>query len=190
MNVRNWFAIRSVAEVVRLRSELSRVRLPARHRRGVVTLEAIVGVPILLIVLMAGFEYGLIMIMHQAVMSAVTEAAREGAKVPTTVGAADGARILNGVENAVETVLGTHGLTVDVASGVQVVVEDSSGVGSRGQTIVAPPAVTGITDLAEVRVTVRVKISNTRIPGLLETFGINLSAKNFAMTSVSRRDGL
>ena len=180
-----------------------RTGTPARHtvfdgqecpsylsRHGVVTLEAIVGVPILVIVLMAGFEYGLIMIMHQAVMSAVTEAAREGAKVPTTVGAVDGARVLNGVESAVETVLGTHGLTVDVASGVQVVVEDSSGVGSRGQAIVAPPVVTSVTDLAEVRVTVRVEFNNTGIPGLLETFGINLSAKYFEMTSVSRRDGL
>lgn len=164
-------------------------RAQRRGRHAVVTLEAIVGLPILLIVLMAGFEYGLIMIMHQAVMSAAAEAAREGAKVPTTVGAADGARVLNGVENAVETVLGTHGLTVDTASGVQVVVEDSSGVGSRGQTLVAPPAATGITDLAEVRVTVRVKISSTHIPGLLETFGIPLTSKYFAMTSVSRRDG-
>ena len=130
------------------------------------------------------------MVMHQAVMSAAAEAAREGTKVPTTIGAADGTRILDAVENAVETVLGTHGLTVDAASGVQVVVEDSSGVDSRGQTIVTPPAVTGITDAAEVRVTLRVEFNNTGIPGLLETFGIHLSSKHFEMTSVSRRDWL
>ncbi len=163
-------------------------RRSARLPRGVVTLEAIVGLPILVIVLMAGFEYGLIMLMHQTVMSAVTEAAREGAKVPTTVGAVDGARVLDAAENAVEIVLGTHGMAVDVTSGVQVVVEDSSGIGARGQTIVAPPAVTGITDPFEVRVTIRVAFNKTGIPGLLDTFGINLSAKHFEMVSVSRRD--
>ena len=151
-----------------------RTGTPARHtvfdgqecpsylsRHGVVTLEAIVGVPILVIVLMAGFEYGLIMIMHQAVMSAVTEAAREGAKVPTTVGAVDGARVLNGVESAVETVLGTHGLTVDVASGVQVVVEDSSGVGSRGQAIDQRDLPFALKRAAGVEI---------RVPGYEETF--------------------
>jgi Flp pilus assembly protein TadG len=158
-------------------------------RRGAVTLEAIVGLPILVIVLMAGFEYGMIALSHQAAMSAVTEAAREGAKVPTTVGAADGGRVLDAVELAVEDVLGTHGLTVDANSGVQLVIEDSSGVGSRGQAITAVPTISGVTDSQEVRVTIRVQFDNARVPNLLGTFGVDLSAKQFEMYSVSRRDG-
>lgn len=165
---------------------VTRTTAPA-SRRGAVTLEAIIGLPILVIVLMAGFEYGLMVLSHQAVMSAVTEAAREGAKVPTTVGAADGVRVLNAVEATVESVLGTHGLTVDAGSGVQVVIEDSSGIGSRGQAIGGVPAFTSITDPNEVRVTIRVQFDNAPIPNLLGTFGVDLSAKTFEMCSVSRR---
>ena len=166
------------------------VNAPSRDRQGAVTLEAIIGLPILLLVVMAIFEYGTIMVVHHAVMAAVTKGAREGAKVPTTLGAADRSRVLDAVEYSVEDVLGTHGLTVDVASGVQVVVEDSTGVGSRGQAIGVVPGVTGITDPAEVRITLRVQFANARIPNLLGTFGVDLSAKYFEMSSTSRRDCL
>ena len=68
------------------------VNAPSRDREGAVTLEAIIGLPILLLVVMAIFEYGTIMVVHHAVMAAVTKGAREGAKVPTTLGAADRSR--------------------------------------------------------------------------------------------------
>ena len=179
---------------------MNRVCSRARHigkllanRHGAVLLEAILGIPILIIVVMAGMEFGTIMMVSGAVSSAVTEGAREGAKVPTTVGAIDGNRVLSAVENAVATVLSTQGIA---PANVQVIVEDSdnpgaaanNGVRSSGPAVGPVPAVSGITDPAEVRVTVRVELSNTSVPNLLGTFGVTLTTRNFDVSSVSRRD--
>lgn len=179
---------------------MSRVCSRARHfgrppagRYGAVLLEAILGIPILVIVVMAGVEFGTIMTVSGAVSAAVTEGAREGAKVPTKVGATDGNRVLNAVESAVATVLSTQGIS---AANVQVIVEDSdnpgaaanNGVRSSGPAVGPVPAVSGITDPAEVRVTLRVELSNTSVPNLLGTFGVTLTTRNFDVSSVSRRD--
>ena len=43
-------------------------------------------------------------------------------------------------------------------------------------------------DPAEVRITLRVDFANARIPNLLGTFGVDLSAKYFELSSASRRD--
>lgn len=164
-------------------------------RVGAVILEAILGIPVLVIVVMAAFEYGTIMIVHQAVQAAVTEGAREAAKVPTTVGATDGNRVLLAIQDVVTDVLGTQGITL---ANSQIIVEDSdnpgaaanNGVRSSGPAVGAVPGASGITNPAEVRVTIRVELANTRIPNFLGTFGINLTTRNFAVSSVSRRDCL
>lgn len=164
-------------------------------RAGVVILEAILAIPILVLVVMAAFEYGTIMIVHQAMQAAVTEGAREAAKVPTTVGAADGNRVLLAIQDVVTDVLGTQGVTL---ANSQIIVEDSdnpgialnNGVRNSGPAVGAVPGASGITNPAELRVTIRVELANTRIPNLLGTFGINLTTRNFDVSSVSRRDCL
>lgn len=177
----------------RVCSRARQIGKPLTGRQGAVLLEAILGIPILVIIVMAGVEFGTIMTVSGAVSAAVTEGAREGAKVPTTVGATDGNRVLNAVESAVATVLATQGIA---ATNVQVIVEDSdnpgaaanNGVRSSGPAVGSVPAVSGITDPAEVRVTVRVELSNTSVPNLLGTFGVTLTTRNFDVSSVSRRD--
>lgn len=161
----------------------------ARRRRAAVTLEAILVIPILVIALMATFVYGTILTVHHAVMAAATEGAREGAKVPTTLSAADGSRILDAVEDAVETVLGTHGLTVSGTSGVLVIIEDSTDVDCRGDaTIESCPGITTVGDTATVRVTVLVNFEDANIPNLLKTFGIDFTGDYLKICSDSRRD--
>ena len=161
-------------------------------RAGIAAFESLLVIPILLFALMAAFEYGAMMAVHHAVMSAATEAAREGAKVPTDL-ATDAAgattRILDALEATVETVLfTTHGLTVVPDSGVFLIVEDSTGIASRGQVIGTVPGATGITDASEVRVTIRVNFSNARVPNWLSAYCLDLSGKYFEMSSISRRD--
>ena len=161
----------------------------AVRRAGAATLESLLVIPILLFAFLAAMEYGMMMTVHHAVMSAATEAAREGAKVPTNLGAADSTRILDALEATVESMLLTsHGLTVVPDSGVFLIVEDSTGIASRGQVIGTVPAATGITDPAEVRVTIRVNFSNARVPNWLSAYCLDLSGKYFEMSSVSRRD--
>lgn len=157
------------------------------------TLEAILGIPILVLIFMAAFEYGVLMLATQAMEAAVTEGAREAAKVPTTVGATDGNRILAAVQSVVADVLGTQGIA---PANVQIIVQDSdtpgaagnNGVRSSGPAVGAVPAATTITDPYVVQVTLRVELANTRVPDLLATFGVNLISRNFDVTSISRRD--
>lgn len=159
------------------------------HRRAAVTLEAVLVIPILVIVLMATFVYGSILTVHHAVMAAATEGAREGAKVPTTLSAVDGARILDAVEAAVETVLAAHGLTVGMNSGVLVIIEDNTDVDCRGDTTIEScPVVTTVSDLATVRVTVLVNFADAPIPNLLATFGVDFIGDYLRICSDSRRD--
>lgn len=162
------------------------------RRTGTATFESLLVIPIVLFAFLAALEYGTMMAVHHGVMSAATEAAREGAKVPTDLGtdaSAATTRILDALEATVEEVLfTTHGLTVVPNSGVFLIVEDSTGVASRGQVIGTVPATTGITDVAEVRVTIRVNFSNARVPNWLSAYCLDLSGKYFEMSSVSRRD--
>lgn len=158
------------------------------RRAGVVSFQSMLAIPILLFAFMAAVEYGTMMTVHHAVMAAATEGAREGAKVPTDL-ATNSTRVLDALEATAEEVLfKTHGLTVVPNSGVFLIVEDSSGIASRGQVIGTVPGATGITDPAEVRLTIRVKFSNARIPNLLGVFSVDLSSKYFEMSSISRRD--
>ena len=162
------------------------------RRAGIAAFESLLVIPILLFAFLVAFEYGAMMAVHHAVMSAATEAAREGAKVPTDL-ATDAAgattRILDALEATVETVLfTTHGLTVVPDSGVFLIVEDSTGIASRGQVIGTVPGATGITDASEVRVTIRVNFSNARVPNWLSAYCLDLSGKYFEMSSISRRD--
>jgi Flp pilus assembly protein TadG len=165
-----------------------------RSRSASVVLEALLGIPILILVLMAGVQFGVTMIVHQAVLTAVTEGSREAAKVPTTVGALDGNRILLAVQSVATEVLGVQGILL---ANVQIIVEDSdnpgaalnNGVRSSGPLIGPVPAVSGITDPAEVRVMMRLEVANTPIPNLLSAFGVNLITRSFDVCSISRRDG-
>lgn len=159
-----------------------------RRRLAGVTLEFIVASMAIVIVVMGTFLFGVTMTVHHAVTTAAAEGAREGAKTPTTIGAPDGVRVLDAVEATVAEVLSTHGLTIGPASGVMVVVEDSTGVDCRGEAIVACPGATSVTDPAEVRVRVLVNFDDANIPNLLATFGIDMSGKRLETCSVARRD--
>jgi Flp pilus assembly protein TadG len=161
------------------------VRFDGGVRTGAVVLEAVLAIPILVIIVMACVQFGTTMIVEQAILAGVTEGAREGAKVPTTLSAADGNRILSAVQTTESSILSTQGISL---ANTQIIVEDSSGIRSSGPAVGPVPVVTTITDPAEVRVTVRVELVNTSIPDLLSTFGLNLTTRNFSVVSVSRRD--
>lgn len=154
-------------------------------RRGAVTLEAILVIPVLILVVMACFEYGVAMLATEGFRAAVTEGAREGAKVPTTIAAVDGVRVINAVKATVEPMLNTQGIA---PANIQVIVQDSSGVASSGPAVGPVPGVTTVIDPAVVLVTVRVQFTNTKIPNLLATFFVDLSTRKFDVSSISRRD--
>lgn len=170
------------------------------HRSGAVTLETILGLPILLITIFAIFLFGFILIVQQGVTHAAIEAAREAAKVPATVAA------VNSVEDAAvataDEVLSIYGLTVSGGSPTaEIVVEDSTGsawIGasivapSGGCGVIAPPAyldcvTTTVADPNTVRVRVIVSFASIPIPNLLNVFGFSVAGKYFDVTSDALR---
>ncbi len=157
-------------------------------RRGVVTLEFILVFPILLIVTVAGFEFGILVLVNQAVASSAVEGAREAAKIGTTP---------DEVAETVQQYLVVHGVIFTTngtnnADPARVTIEGDlvTGdpfMGQRGNTTIpcTPNGTVPATD--EVRVTVCVNVTNAAglspVPDLLEAFGFSLQGRVFEVSS-------
>ena len=183
---------------------LGKARTARAHRRdAAVTLEAVLGIPLFLIAVMGTFLFGMIMTVSQGVTHAAIEAARDAARVNSTVAAS------NSVEDAAVTtasdVLTIYGLTASgAAPTVQVIVEDSTGSSYCGANIVppaggcganVPPAYAdcattsiGVGDTRRVRVRVVVDFTSVPIPDFLGYFGVSISGKRFDSRSDALRD--
>jgi Flp pilus assembly protein TadG len=175
---------------------LNRGKFLRSHRSGAVTLESILGLPILLITIFAIFLFGFILIVQQGVTHAAIEAAREAAKVPSTVSGTD--TVEDAAVATADEVLSIYGLTVSGGSpNAELVVEDSSGSAWIGDAIVAPTggcgviappaylfcATSSVGDPSIVRVRVIVSFASIPIPNLLGVFGWNTSGSYFDVTS-------
>jgi Flp pilus assembly protein TadG len=126
------------------------------------TLEVILVLPILLIVFLAALQFGILMVVQQAVAHAATVGAREAAK---------GADI-DEVACVVNQMLSPHALTVPCNASV--VLEDPAGTPTqqrRGSTTCNPPPGPTL-DSDEVRVTVCVDATGRPFINPLRAFGV------------------
>ncbi len=161
-------------------------------RRGSVTLEAILAIPLLTIVLFACFIYGSINTTEGALRNAALEAAREAAKTPTNLGAADAARVSDAAKDTVKSVLAIYGLSPEPGGKIEIVVQDffnPSGVTINPQGLPNPPAPAVGLDAKTVQVYVRVTLADAKVPNFLQTFGFDLAGKYFEVKAIARRDG-
>lgn len=157
-----------------------------RLRRGIQTLEAVLAIPILLIAMFAFFQFGPLVTVQQAVTQATVEAAREISKVHM-FDLSDSSDLAV-AEDVVNEVLGVHGIQVG-DSGLLVILEDASGVECLGDALLEPthcPAATSVTDVAEYKVTLILRLETSPIPNVLGSYCVDLSDKYFQVTSVSR----
>lgn len=139
------------------------------RRRGVVTLQAILALPILIIVTLAGIQIAIVMQVQQTVSSAVLE----GAHV-----AANGSHF-NGVVDAVGRILEVHGIDLGDEDAYLIELERfGEPVRRRGRSDFAgrrsfPPLHAG-----QIRVNVYLAISDVNgnpVPDWLRTFGFSWS---------------
>jgi Flp pilus assembly protein TadG len=161
-------------------------------QRGSVTLEAILAIPLLTIAIFACFVYGSIATTEGALRNAALEAAREAAKTPTHLGAADAARVADAAKDTVKSVLAIYGLSPEPGGKIEIVVQDffnQPGVTINPQGIPNPPAPAVALDAKTVQVYVRVKFADAKVPNFLQSFGFDLSAKYFEVKAIARRDG-
>ncbi|MCH7688084.1 MAG: pilus assembly protein [Planctomycetes bacterium] len=120
--------IRSVLRALKLQGAC---RSRRNRRGGSVTLEFILAFPILFIATLAIFEFGILLLVEQAVVTAAIEGSREGAKLGSTTDC---------VAKKVQSILGVHCIEFDTMTAqpnsgeARVIVEDGSGMisGERG----------------------------------------------------------
>ncbi len=138
------------------------------------TLEVVLVLPILLLVSLAVFQFGILVLVQQSVTHAATVSAREAGK---------GANVVE-VAAAVETVLRPHCLTV--GPGVAVVLEDPLAlppVQKRGVLTCNPPAAPP-PRADEVRTTVCVNLTQKPFLRALEAYCIDFTGKRFEISSL------
>jgi len=150
----------------------------SRQRRGVLTLEAVLVLSVLILVTIAVFQFGIVMLIEQSITHAVTVAAREAGK---------GADIDATVES-VNAVLQIHGL--HVGPGVSVILEDplsTPGVIVRGELPCEPPTQPAITP-GYVRTTLCVGLAQRPFLNALRLFCLDFSGKAFVVSAIARRE--
>ena len=154
-------------------------------RRGAVTLEVILALPALLIATIAVFEFGIIMLVHQAVTTAAVEGAREAAKDQSTTAA---------TALEVEQILDIHQLIFDPTStntidDVHLLVERFGlPTEERGNNTLPCSAQGGPLQSSQIRVTVCVRMTNANgrpVPDWLSSFGFSLAGRTLEASALT-----
>ncbi len=160
-----------------------------RSRRGVQVLEAILVIPLCLIVILAFFDFGILMTVHHAGLNVAVETARELSKVPQFD--ISDPNDLDEVSEVVNDILGIHGITLG-EQGLLVIVEDANGFAClTGDTFMESrfcPSQTTITDDFEIKVTIVWLRENSPVPQLLRPFCVLDTDVYYQFCSIARRD--
>lgn len=150
-----------------------------RTRRGVITLEFILCLPVLVILLVAAVQYSTAMVVRQAVSQAAVEGARQLGK---RASAADAVA-------SVQEILAPHGLIIAPGSGVRVVTEDGVILPQNfgDLTVASTPPAPG-PNAAEARVTISLELTTSPLQNFLNAFGIDFTGKRFQISSQVRKE--
>ena len=163
--------------------------MPPKHRllrrapcrRGVEILELILALPVLVIALVAVVQFGMVLVVQQAVTAAVTGAAREAGKHSD----------IAVVRTAVERLLAPHDIEISntSGSGTKVMLEDGSlGTSSFGDPTLVCEASGNALAANEVRVTLCIDLEAARVPNALASFGFDLFGRRFESSAVVRKE--
>lgn len=173
------------------------------RRRGVESVEVMVALPVLVIVTLAIFQFGILMLIYQAVVTATVEGAREAGK---------GGNI-NAVATVINQILVPHGVVVSSTSTDANIVVEQSQLWIDPMQPPPPPIVTMLntnpcypptgvplsTAHLETRVTFSLSLVPTGgvnsawgtrqgVPNWLSVFGFSLAGKRFEVSSLVRTE--
>jgi hypothetical protein len=150
-------------------------RFRAARRRGVSTFESILVLVVLIIASFAAFQFGLALIVKQAVSHAATVAAREAAK------GADADELIC----VVNRVLQEHRLQIGTDMSLLLEVGPPPNPAEmRGMFPCTAPA-TPVLSFDEVRVTVCVDLTSGPFVNILKFYGIDFTGRKFEISSVA-----
>jgi len=145
------------------------------NRRGVSAIELIMVLVVLILATFVSLQFGIALIVKQAVAEASTVAAREAAK---------GANSTQ-LQAVIERVLAGHQITI--GSNASFVLEDPNPQPQQGTLLCAPPAIPSL-DGDEVRVTLCVSLTAHPILNILKMYGIDFTGRKFSISSVATRE--
>ena len=147
------------------------------QRRGVYTIELITVLFVLILATFVSFQFGIFLIVKQAVAHAATVAAREAAKInPATIPE---------LEAIIERVLQGHQIVV--GNNLSFVVENPAPQPLQGTLPCTPPA-TPVLDGDEVRVTVCLSMTAHPILNILQVYGVDYSGRTCSISAVATRE--
>jgi hypothetical protein len=146
-----------------------------RYRRGVSTIELVLVLVVLVLATFVSIQFGIALIVKQAVAHASIVAAREAAK---------GAN-LSELEVVIERVLAGHQITI--GANASFVLEDPNPEPVQG-TLPCTPPTSPTLDGDEVRVTLCVSLTAHPILNILSMYGIDYSGRTFSISSVATRE--
>ena len=148
-----------------------------RSRRGFSTVELVMVLVVLILATFVTFQFGIALIVKQAVAHAATVAAREAAKVNP----AD----LMELECDIERILEGHQITM--GPNASFILENPDPQMQVGTLPCMPPA-TPVLDADEVRVTICVSLTAHPILNILKDYGIDFTGKSFTISAVATRE--
>jgi Flp pilus assembly protein TadG len=153
-----------------------------------VLIEFLLTLPVLVIASLAVFEFGMVILFHQAVVVAATEGAREAAKGGD----------INDVADVVNEFLATHNVSVTAAAtsfGNLILEDGDAGTATYLNADTATLPCDAPSDPAlvpgELRVTVCVRLTDgmgAPIPNLLSSFGFSLVGKRLEASSLTYKE--
>jgi hypothetical protein len=155
----------------------SRMSNRRQSRRGVATVELVMVLIVLILATFVTFQFGIALIVKQAVAHAATVAAREAAKV-NPAGLVE-------LRDDIERVLAGHQIVM--GPNASFILENPSPQMQVGDLVCMPPA-TPVLDADEVRVTICVSLTAHPILNILENYGIDFTGKTFTISAVATRE--
>lgn len=157
-------------------------RLFKRRRLGAVLVEALLAIPVLVLISLAGVQYVQAVVVQQAVQAAADAAAREGAKFSLDDHSDRVQRVVNQYLNRLLVNPPEDGVRVDVCVGGAPM---ANPLGDEGLPNPVNEELDSDPDV--VRVTVQVRYGATRLPDALTYFGIDFENRVFRATALARK---
>ena len=151
---------------------------PRSRRGGMQTVEVVLVLPLLLMVTLAIFQFGVLVLIQQSVAHAATVTAREAGK------GADVAELVL----VADEIMGPH--CIKIGTDAAVVLEDAAAIPpivSGGSQTCLPPAAPPVPS-DEVRTTICVGLAQQPFLTALEAFCIDLSDKRFEISSLVKKE--
>lgn len=154
-------------------------RPQSRSRRaGMQALEVVIVLPILILLLVAGIQFGMAMLVEQAVTHAATVAAREAGKGASTAE----------VVQTVECILAPHAITLGPYAGL--LLEDPAKYSQpqKAGSLACDAPVSPALESGDVRVTLCVALDRRPFLNALRAYGIDLTGRRFVVRAAVQKE--